>query len=62
MMFFCFGRCWDYDLLDIDGKEVKFWFDSAWGFWFYFEKDGEWYKVSILRWYECSEDTVLVTT
>lgn len=37
------GRTWDYETKAVDGTEIKFHFDTSWGFRFYFQWNGEWY-------------------
>lgn len=36
---------WDFIQKTIRGKEVQFWLDFTWGFYFYFKYEGQWYKV-----------------
>jgi hypothetical protein len=43
------GRSWDWLTrgLEIGGEEVDVHYDSTWGVYAYFERDGHWYKVDL---------------
>lgn len=41
------GRTWDHIKVFVNNQEAKFWYDSTWGLAYYFEWQGQWYKVSM---------------
>lgn len=41
-------RSWDYNSVLIDDYVNRFWYDTTWGWYYYLEYKGQWYKHRIV--------------